>query len=147
MLNQAKHYSLAKSGEALFTLSPALGVRGAYNFAVKQLSKDLAKASKTALSKDSAMRLSNKLAKAFNNNKQSKVLKDILKNAKKNETWKSYLGRGATVGKDWIKSAVRGGAENIAIDQSLSLANKVLAGAATTAGSVGAGVAIAKTTN
>lgn len=128
-------------------LPKGFGTGNTMRVAINKISQNLSKASKTALSKDSAERLSNKLAKALVDKKQSKVLKDILKNARKNETWKSYLGRNVNVGKDWIRGAVRGGAENIAIDKSISIAGKALAGVATTGASVGAGVAIAKSTN
>ena len=72
--------------------------------------------------------------------------KDILKNARAGETWAQYLGRGANVGKSWIKSAIRGSAENVAIDKSISIAARALAGAAGTAGTIGASVAISKAT-
>jgi len=127
-------------------LPKGFGASNTMRVAVNKISQNLAKASKTVLSKDSAERLSSKLAKALTDKKQSKVLKNILKNARANETWGSYLGRGAKVGQSWIKGAVRGGAENIAIDKSISLAGKVLAGTATTAGGVASGVAISKAT-
>mgnify|MGYP000675007149 CR=1 FL=1 len=128
-------------------LPKGFGASNTMRVAINKISQNLSKASKTALSKDSVERLSSKLAKALTDKKQSKVLKNILKNARKNETWKSYLGRNVNVGKDWIKSSVRGSAENVAIDKSISIAGRALAGVATTGASVGAGVAISKSTN
>ncbi len=125
-------------------LPKGFGTSNTIRVAVNKISQNLAKASKTALSKDAAERLSAKLAKGLTNKQQSKVLKDILKNARANETWGQYLGRGANVGKDWIKSAVRGSAENVAIDKSISIAGKALAGVATTGTAVGTGVIVAK---
>ena len=127
-------------------LPKGFGAGNTMRVAINKISQNLSKASKTALSKDSAERLSNKLAKALVDKKQSKVLKDILKNARKNETWKSYLGRNVNVGKGWIRGAVRGSAENVAIDKSISIAGRALAGVATTGASVGTGVVIAKAT-
>jgi len=142
--------ALPKAVKEAFELTAKLpkgfGVGNTMRVAVNKISQNLAKASKGALSKDSATRLASKLAKALSNKKQSKVLKDILKNARANETWGQYIARGAKAGQSWIKGAVRGGAENVAIDKSLSLAGKGLAGLAGTAGTIGAGVAIGKST-
>jgi len=138
--------ALKEAVEIRSKLPKGFGAGNTMRVAINKISQNLSKASKTALSKDSAERLSNKLAKALVDKKQSKVLKDILKNARKNETWAQYLGRGANVGKGWIRGAVRGSAENVAIDKSISIAGRALAGVATTGASVGTGVAIAKTT-
>ena len=128
-------------------LPKGFGTGNTLRVAANKISQNLTKASKGALNKDAAERLSAKLAKGLTNKKQSKVLKDILKNARANETWGSYLGRGAKVGQSWIKGAVRGGAENIAIDRSISIAGKALGGLLTTGAGVGAGVAISKAGN
>lgn len=125
-------------------LPKGFGAGNTMRVAINKISQNLAKASKTALSKDSAERLSAKLAEALTNKQQTKVLRNILKNARANETWAQYLGRGAKAGQSWIKSAVRGGAENIAIDKSISLAGKALAATATTGAGVATGVVIAK---
>ena len=139
--------ALKEAVEISSKLPKGFGASNTMRVAINKISQNLSKASKTALSKDSVERLSSKLAKALTDKKQSKVLKNILKNARKNETWKSYLGRNVNVGKDWIKSAVRCSAENVAIDKSISIAGRALAGVATTGASVGAGVAISKSTN
>jgi len=142
--------ALPKAVKEAFTIASKLpkgfGVGNTMRVAVNKISQNLAKASKGALNKDAAARLSAKLAKGLTNKKQSKVLRDILKNARANETWAQYIKRGAGVGKDWIKGAVRGGAENVAIDKSISIAGKALGGLAGAGATIGAGVAIGKST-
>ena len=125
-------------------LPKGFGAGNTMRVALNKISQNLAKASKGALNKDAAERLTAKLAKGLMNKKQSKVLKDILKNARANETWGEYIARGATAGKSWIKGAIRGGGENIAIDKSISIAGKGLAALGTTGAGVATGVVIAK---
>lgn len=127
-------------------LPKGFGAGNTMRVAINKITQNLAKASKGVLSKDSAERLSAKLAKALSNKKQSKVLKDILKNARANETWGKYLARVGGKGGNWIKSAVRGGAENMAIDKSISIAGKALGGLLTTGAGIAGGVAISKAT-
>ena len=127
-------------------LPKGFGAGNTMRVAINKISQNLAKASKGVLSKDSAERLASKLAEALTNKQQTKVLRNILKNARANETWGQYIARGAKAGQSWIKGAVRGGAENVAIDKSISLAGKALAGVAGTATTIGAGIAIGKST-
>lgn len=125
-------------------LPKGFGAGNTMRVAINKISQNLAKASKTVLSKDSAERLSAKLAEALTNKQQTKVLRNILKNARANETWGNYLARGAKVGESWIRGAVRGTAENVVIDKSIILAGQGLAAVATTGAGVATGVVIAK---
>ena len=134
--------ALYRGGE-LIKATQQLGVTKtqAFHLLSEQLGKDLAKASKTALSKDAAERLASKLImgvresrKSKGNEKIRKLLKEILKQARKNESWGQLAARKAngTVqlgGKaaNYVRGLLRGGAENIAIDKSISLAEKALA--------------------
>ena len=125
-------------------LPQGFGAGNTMRVAINKISQNLAKASKGVLSKDSAERLSAKLAEALTNKQQTKVLRNILKNARANETWGNYLARGAKVGESWIRGAVRGTAENVVIDKSIILAGQGLAAVATTGAGVATGVVIAK---
>ncbi len=134
--------ALYRGGE-LIKATRQLGVTKtqAFHLLSEQLGKDLAKASKTALSKDAAERLAEKLImgvresrKSRGNEKVKKMLKEILKEARANETWKQLAARKAkgtvNLGKrasNYVGGLLRGGAENIAIDKSISLAEKALA--------------------
>jgi hypothetical protein len=112
---------------------------------LKQISNDLAKASKGALNKDAAARLARRLTRGLKGikdkatrSKTTQILKDLLKQARKNETWSQLAKRkgkdfGGTV-KNVVNSFVKEGAENIAVDKSISAVAKVLAG-------IGAGTA------
>ena len=108
-------------------LPAGFGTSNTTRVMINKLSQNLAKASKGALNKDAAERLAKKLAKNLADNKKAKVLKDILKNSRAGETWGKYLARKVSAGAGLVKSVAQGGAENVAIDKSISLASKVLA--------------------
>ena len=107
-------------------LPAGFGTSNTTRVMINKLSQNLANASKGALNKDAAERLAKKLAKNLTDKKKAKVLKDILKNARAGETWGKYLARNAKVGAGLVKSVIKGGAENIAIDKSISLTSKLL---------------------
>ena len=122
------------------SLPKGFGASNTARVAINKMSQLLGKASKGALNKDAAKRLATKLTKTLADKNKSKVLKDILKNARANETWGQYIARGAKQGKNLARSIAQGGAENVVIDKSISTAGKVLGG-------ITAGTATALTTN
>ena len=89
----------------------------------------LKQAGQKALSQDSAERLSKSLLNVVKKAKVNKTLNTLLKNARKNETWSSWLGRNANKlgsnSKNLIQRIAREGAENIAVDKSLSTLGKL----------------------
>jgi len=95
----------------------------------KVINNQLKQAGQKALSKDSAERLSKSLVNVVKKAKVNKALNTLLKNARKNESWGSWIGRNAnklgTNSKNLIQRVAREGAENIAVDKSLSTLGKV----------------------
>lgn len=126
------------------SLPKGFGTSNTARVMLNKVSQNLAKASKGALNKDAAERLATKLAKNLADKKKAKVLKDILKNSRAAETWGQYIARNAKLGAGLARSIGREGAENIAIDKSISLVGKGLGGLGAGAGAVTAGVLIEK---
>lgn len=120
------------------TLPKGFGAKNTLQVMRNSIARDLARASKGALNKDSAMRLSSLMAKAVTNSKQSKVLKQIMKNVRANETWGQYAKRMGRKAGNLVKQVVREGGENVVVDQSISATAK----AAGTLGVAGVGGAV-----
>ena len=127
------------------TLPPNFGTGNTIQVFKNVVSRDLAKASKTALAKDSAERLSARLAKVLGKEQQREALQTIFRNARANETWLNYSTRNLGKVPTWVKGFIREGGENIVIDQTASAIAKGL-GAVATAGTTGAvtGAVVAK---
>lgn len=113
------------------TLPPGFGTGNTIQVFKNVVARDLAKASKTALSKDAAERLSTRLAKTLTSKQQSQALRQILKNARAGETWGNYLGRMGNRAGNLTRELIQGGAENIAIDQTGQILLKGVAAAGT----------------
>tara|TARA_R110000803_G_scaffold166002_2_gene229381 strand:+ start:324 stop:944 length:621 start_codon:yes stop_codon:yes gene_type:complete len=123
---------------------------GAFNSkdAVREFSRvigvNLSKASKKALNTDTTQRLGRTLSRIGLDKGKSRAFKKLLQNAKANETWGQLWFR---TGKKWvgkpkkvITDMLRGGAENLAIDETgkaLVRAGTVLAGGVATGVSTG----------
>ena len=96
-------------------------------------------AGKKALTKDSAERMLRAVQKLGTQAKAKKSLQKILQNARKGETWGEYAMRLGGDAKKAILGVAKGGAENVAIDQTaqilgkgaLGLGSGVVAGATT----------------
>ncbi len=103
----------------------------------KVINNQLEKAGKSALSKDAGERLAKSLGQVVKKAKVNKSLNTLLRNARKNETWGSWLGRNANKlgsnSKNLIQRVAREGAENIAVDKGLGLGAKVALGVGGTA--------------
>ncbi len=125
-------------------LPKGFGTSNTARVMLNKVSQDLAKASKGALNKDAAERLAKKLAKNLADKRKAKVLKDILKNARAKEKWGEYFARNIKVGAGLARNLVQGGAENIAIDKSIDIVGKALAGLTAGGGAVATGVLIEK---
>ena len=101
------------------------------------INNQLEKAGKSALSLDSAERLSKSLGQVVKKAKVNKALNTLLKNARKNETWGSWLSRNASKlggeSKALIERVAREGAENLAVDKGLGLGAKLALGLGGTA--------------
>jgi len=126
------------------SLPKGFGTSNTARVMLNKVSQNLSKASKGALNKDAAERLAQKLAKNLADKKKAKVLKDILKNSRANETWGQYIARNAKLGAGLARSIGQEGAENIAIDKSINLVGKALGGLAAGGGAVATGVLIEK---
>ena len=113
------------------TLPKGFGTGNTLQVFKNVVARDLAKASRTALSQDSAQRLAAKFAKVMTNKNQGKVLRQILKNARANETWGQYLKRMGRKGGVLTQELIQGGAENVAIDQTGQILLKGVAAAGT----------------
>lgn len=116
--------------------------------AVREFSRvigdNLSRASKKALSADTTQRLGRTLSRIGLDKGKSRAFKKLLQNAKANETWFNYSLRNgkSLVGKPRkiVMDMIRGGAENIAIDESgkaLVRAGTVLVGGVATGVSTG----------
>ena len=101
------------------------------------INNQLEKAGKSALSKDSAERLAKSLGQVVKKAKVNKTLNTLLRNARKNETWGSWLGRNANKlgsnSKNLIQRVAREAGENIAVERGLGLGAKVALGVGGTA--------------
>ena len=103
----------------------------------KVINNQLERAGKSALSKDAGERLAKSLGQVVKKAKVNKSLNTLLRNARKNETWGSWLGRNANKlggnSKNLIQRVAREGAENLALDKGLGLGAKVALGVGGTA--------------
>ena len=111
------------------------------------MKNNLGKISKEILNKDAAERLATKLTKILSDKKKVEILNTIFKNARANETWGAMFSRYAGEGTELISNLIKGGAENVAIDQT---ANFVKAGVASVGGTIvtaGTTAAIVNKTN
>jgi hypothetical protein len=132
------------SGTSLVsTLPKGFGTGNTLRVLQNSISKDLAKASKTALNKDALGRLSARMAKIATSKKQSSALRNILKNARANETYGQYLRRIGNRASNLVKSLVREGGENLVIDKTATTIAKAAIGLGTVAAGTAIGVEIA----
>lgn len=136
--------SAVSSGVAFArTLPKGFGTSNTLRVLQNSIGRDLAKASKTALNKDAVERLSARMAKIATNRKQSTALRNILKNARANETYGAYFKRMGNRAGNLVKGLVREGGENLVIDKTVSTLAKATAGLATAAGGAAIGAKIA----
>jgi len=106
---------------------------------VERVNKVRIDAGQKALTKDSAERMLRAVQKLGTQAKAKKSLQKILQNARKGETWGEYAMRLGGDAKKAILGVAKGGAENVAIDQTaqilgkgaLGLGSGVVAGATT----------------
>lgn len=142
---QARALPKAVSEGAAFvsTLPKGFGTGNTLRVLQNSISRDLAKASKTALNKDALERLSARMAKVATSQKQSSALRNILKNARANETYGAYLARMGNRAGNLVKGLVREGGENLIIDKTATTLAKAAAGLATAAGGAAIGVKVA----
>ncbi len=93
------------------------------------INNQLKQAGKKALSKDSAERLSKSLVKVVEKANVNKSLTKMLKNARKSESFLDWGGRNLSnltgSAKKAVQNLMREGAENIAVDKSLSTLGKI----------------------
>jgi hypothetical protein len=103
----------------------------------KVINNQLEKAGKSALSKDAGERLAKSLGQVVKKAKVNKTLNTLLRNARKNESWRGWLGRNASKlggdSKALIQRVAREAGENIAVDRGLGLGAKVALGVGGTA--------------
>lgn len=125
------------------TLPKGFGTGNTLRVLQNSISRDLAKASKTALNKDALERLSARMAKVATSQKQSSALRNILKNARANETYGAYLARMGNRAGNLVRGLVREGGENLIIDKTATTLAKAAAGLATAAGGAAIGVKVA----
>tara|TARA_R110002020_G_scaffold141773_2_gene313495 strand:- start:423 stop:1103 length:681 start_codon:yes stop_codon:yes gene_type:complete len=101
------------------------------------LGENLSLAGTRALNADALQRVINRLVKIGSSKQQSAVLRTILQNARKNETWAKYLARNANSlssgAKALVQSIIREGGENIIIDKTATSLLKATAGISTAA--------------
>ena len=135
-----------KDSKALALLKPNLTLGGQAEFIMSSISQDLSRAGQRALSKDSAGRLSKRLAKGLKEAGPRRALQNMLKNARDNETIRGYAKRqskaGVKTGLGWLKGMFQGAGENLIVDNVATTLGKALATTAVggTAGAVGAGL-------
>ena len=123
----------------IIKLPTGFGAKNTMRVFYNSIKNNLGKISKEVLNKDAAERLATRLTKILSDKKKVEVLNTIFKNARANETWGAMMSRYTGEGKDIIAGLIKGGAENVAIDQT---ANYVKAAVV----SVGGTVATAGTT-
>ena len=83
------------------------------------------------------------MAKIATSKKQSSALRNILKNARANETYGQYLRRIGNRASNLVKSLVREGGENLVIDKTATTIAKAAIGLGTVAAGTAIGVEIA----
>ena len=134
-----------KDSKALALLKPNLTLGGQANFIMSSINQDLSRAGQRALSKDSAGRLSKRLAKGLKTAGPRRALQNMLKNARDNESVQGFVGRqtkaGVKGGLGWLRGMFQGAGENLVIDNVATSLGKALA---TTAVGGAGGVGIAK---
>ena len=135
-----------KDSRVLASLKPNLTLGGQANFIMSSINQDLSRAGQRALSKDSAGRLSKRLAKGLKEAGPRRALQNMLKNARDNESVRGFVGRqtksGVKGGLGWLRGMFQGAGENLIIDNVATTLGKALAPTAVggTAGAVGAGL-------
>jgi len=118
------------------------------------MKNNLNKVGKEALRKDGLERLATKLQKnvipVVKLRAKDATLKKLLKNSRAGESWSKWLGRnGSKLGsqaKGLVQTIIREGGENLAVDATLGLGQKLLVGTATAGVSAGATAGIVEGT-
>jgi len=109
------------------------------------IKKNMKDVGNKALREDGLERLASKLQKNIiplvKLRAKDSALKNLIKNSRKNEGWLKWLNRnGNKLGrqsKALVQNIIREGGENLAVDASMGLGQKLLVGTATTATSAG----------
>jgi len=118
------------------------------------MKNNLSKVGKKALKEDGLERLASKLQKnvipLVKLKAKDATFKKLLKNSRSNEGWLSWFGRnGNKLGrqtKGLVQNIIREGGENLAVDATMGLGQKLLVGTATAGVSAGATAGIVKGT-
>jgi len=117
----------------IIKLPAGFGAKNTMRVFYNSMKNNLGKISKSVLNNDAAERLAARLTKILSDKKKVEVLNTIFQNARANETWGGMMSRYAGEGKDLIAGIIRGGGENVMIDQT---ANYVKAGVVAVGGTV-----------
>ena len=118
------------------------------------MKNNLSKVGKEALRKDGLERLATKLQKnvipVVKLRAKDATLKKLLKNSRAGESWSKWLGRNGTKlgsqAKGLVQTIIREGGENLAVDATMGLGQKLLVGTATAGVSAGATAGIVEGT-
>lgn len=124
---------ISKGIGIIIKLPQGFGAKNTMRVFYNSMKNNLGKISKEVLNNDAAERLAARLTKILADKKKVEVLNTIFQNARANETWGAMMSRYAGEGKDLIAGIIRGGAENVMIDQT---ANYVKAGVVAVGGTV-----------
>ena len=118
------------------------------------INNNLNKVGKEALRADGLERLANKLQKnvipVVKLRAKDATLKNLIKNSRKNEGWAKWFGRNgnklSSQAKGLVQNIIREGGENLAVDATMGLGQKLLVGTATAGVSAGATAGIVEGT-